>query len=181
MWPGFKFWCRSHMWEFAVSFLLCCERVLSADSGFPIRHLHISHNTPCLPLPKILHNLCFSVLLGVSAVPREIENNAYAKFWGANKVYYGRCANGEFQLDQKSNRRRWLGAGFSLFWVLQIPWLSMTFHDLRFSCHFSSNIFKTLLVLAYFFSFKQFNKTQTLVSTKMRAVRASSLSLLCHL
>ena len=95
--------------------LLCCERVLPGDSGFPFRHLHTSHNTPCLPLPKILHNLCFSVLLGVSAVPREIKNNAYAKFLGANKVYYGRCANGEFQLDQKSNRRRWLGAGFSLF------------------------------------------------------------------
>ena len=30
---------------------------------------------------------------------------------------------------------------------------SMTFHDLRFSCHFSSNTFKTLLFLAYFFSF----------------------------
>ena len=125
MWPGFKFWCRSHLWEFAVSFLLCCERVLSGDSGFPIRHLHISHNTPCLPLPKILHNLCFSVLLGVSAVPREIKNNAYAKFWGANKVYYGRCANGEFQLDQKSNRRRWLGAGFSLLSSSN----SMTFND----------------------------------------------------
>ena len=32
--------------------------------------------------PKILHNLCFSFLLGITAIPREIENNAYAKFWG---------------------------------------------------------------------------------------------------
>ena len=38
--------------------------------------------------PQILHNLCFSFLLGITAVPREIENNAYAKSWGANKVPY---------------------------------------------------------------------------------------------
>ena len=38
----------------------------------------------CRPPPqkKILHNLCFSLLLGITAVPREIENNAYAKFGG---------------------------------------------------------------------------------------------------
>ena len=59
-----------------------------------IRHLHISHNTPYLP-PKISHSLCFSFLLGITAVPREIENNAYARFWGANEVYYGRCASGK--------------------------------------------------------------------------------------
>ena len=59
------------------------------------RHSHISQNaSPYLPPPpspqKILHNLCFSFLLGITAVPREIENNAYAKFWVANKVYYGK-------------------------------------------------------------------------------------------
>ena len=43
----------------------------------------------------IMHLICFSFLLrGITAVPREIENNAYAKFWGANKVHYGRCASG---------------------------------------------------------------------------------------
>ena len=46
-----------------------------------IRLLHISHNAPYLP-SKVLHNLRFSFLLGITAVPREIENNAYAKFWG---------------------------------------------------------------------------------------------------
>ena len=49
----------------------------------PIRHLYTSHNAPYLP-PKIWHSLCFSFLLGITAVPREIENNAYAKFWGGN-------------------------------------------------------------------------------------------------
>ena len=36
----------------------------------------------------MVHNLCFSFLLDITAVPGEIENNAYAKFLGANKVYY---------------------------------------------------------------------------------------------
>ena len=53
-------------------------------------HLHISHNAPYLP-PKILHSRCFSFLLGITAFLREIENNACAEFWGANKVHYGRC------------------------------------------------------------------------------------------
>ena len=42
---------------------------------------------------KILSNLCFS-FLQIKIVPREIEDNAYGKFCGPDKVYYGRCANG---------------------------------------------------------------------------------------
>ena len=55
-----------------------------------IRHLRMSHNAPYLP-PKILHNLsgCFSFLLDITAVPREIENNAYVKFWGARRRIMG--------------------------------------------------------------------------------------------
>ena len=34
----------------------------------------------CPPPPRIIfHNLCFSFILGITVVPREIENNAYAK------------------------------------------------------------------------------------------------------
>ena len=58
-----------------------------------IRHLHISHNAPYL-LPQILHNLCFLFLLRFTAIQREIENNAYGKCCGANKVQYGRCVSG---------------------------------------------------------------------------------------
>ena len=69
----------------------------------PICHLHIFHyhNAPYLrppspppPPPKKMHNLCFLFLLGITAIPREIENKVYAKFWGAHKVHYGRCASG---------------------------------------------------------------------------------------
>ena len=63
-----------------------------------IHHFHISHNALCLPPPpppkkKKLHNHCSKFLLGRLYVPGEIENNAYAKFWGANRVYYGKCGN----------------------------------------------------------------------------------------
>ena len=52
--------------------------------------------------PKILRNLCVSFLLGITVVPREIENNAYAKFWGANKMHYGRCASGIYMSNYSS-------------------------------------------------------------------------------
>ena len=35
---------------------------------------------------RILHNQCFQILQGITVVPREIENNGYAKFWVVNKV-----------------------------------------------------------------------------------------------
>ena len=44
---------------------------------------------------NILHNLFLSFVLGITAVPGETENSAYAKFWGANKVHYGKCGSGE--------------------------------------------------------------------------------------
>ena len=46
------------------------------------------HNTLCRP-SKILHKHCLQFLLGLTIGPREIENNAYAKFWRDNKEYYG--------------------------------------------------------------------------------------------
>ena len=53
----------------------------------PLAHLpQCTLFAPPPPPPQILHNLCFSFLLGITAVLREIENDAYVKFWGANKV-----------------------------------------------------------------------------------------------
>ena len=72
-----------------------------------IRHLHISHNAHYLT-PKISHSLCFSFLLDITAVPREIENNAYARFWGANKVYYGGCASGKCNIIGGKQGVLWL-------------------------------------------------------------------------
>ena len=63
-------------------------RRLWVTKVLPICHIHNSHNAPYLP-PKILHNLCFPFLLGITAVPREIENNAHAKFGGQIRYIMG--------------------------------------------------------------------------------------------
>ena len=55
----------------------------------------MDHNAPCLP-PQILHNHCFQSLLDITVVPREIQDDGYAKLWGVNKVHYGLCENGEW-------------------------------------------------------------------------------------
>ena len=53
-----------------------------------IGHFGKYHNILYLS-PQILHKLCLQFLLGFTMVPREKKNNAYAKFWGTNKEYYG--------------------------------------------------------------------------------------------
>ena len=53
-----------------------------------IAHFEKYHNTLCLS-PQILHKHCFQFLLGLTMVPRENKNNAYAKFGGTNNKYYG--------------------------------------------------------------------------------------------
>ena len=52
-----------------------------------MRHFHISHNAPYLHAKiLIMYYLRFSF---TGSVPREIENNAYAKFWGQIKCILG--------------------------------------------------------------------------------------------
>ena len=53
----------------------------TSEGHVGVRLANMPLNAPSLS-PKILQNLCFSFLLGITAVPGEIENNAYAKFWG---------------------------------------------------------------------------------------------------
>ena len=58
-----------------------------------VRHYHIDHNAPCPPPPpppkkkkkkkkKKLYNYCFQFLLGITVIPREIEDNGCAKILG---------------------------------------------------------------------------------------------------
>ena len=66
-------------------------------------HFHVNGFALSLAL---LRGFYFSFLLGITVVPREIEENSYAKFWGANKVYYGdvQIANGLLHAEEaKSN------------------------------------------------------------------------------
>ena len=69
---------HSHEEESKLAFF---KNVVYATSKFPIIHL--------LCPEKILHNLCFSFVLGITAVPRETENSAYAKFGGQIRCIMG--------------------------------------------------------------------------------------------
>ena len=44
-----------------------------------IYHFHLYHNAPHLLL-NILHSQCFQFFLGITVVPREIEDNGYTNF-----------------------------------------------------------------------------------------------------
>ena len=75
-----------------------------ATSTSPIMHFIC----PLPPPPKKKKKNCItfsSFLLGITAIPIEIEKNTYANFfffgaggggWGANKVHYGRCVSAIF-------------------------------------------------------------------------------------
>ena len=44
----------------------------------------------------VFPNHCYQFHWGSTIVPKEIEKNAYARFWGANRAHYEQCENGEF-------------------------------------------------------------------------------------
>ena len=56
-------------------------------------HFAKYHDTLCLS-PQILHKHCFQFLLGLTLVPRENKDSAYAKFGGTNKEYYDMFRDG---------------------------------------------------------------------------------------
>ena len=58
------------------------------DYVHPDDHTKPTYNTLYCP-SKILHKHCFQFLVVLTITPREIENNAYAKFWRDNNEYYG--------------------------------------------------------------------------------------------
>ena len=63
-----------------------------------IRHC-TSPITQLICPPKFCITLVFHFSLGITAVPREIENNAYAKFWGQI-----RCILGDVQVVNNGSR-----------------------------------------------------------------------------
>ena len=61
---------RTHSSVPSVSLL----REFDLYSNLSIHYFHIDHNAPCLT-PKILHNSCFQFLVGITVVPKEIQDN----------------------------------------------------------------------------------------------------------
>ena len=65
------------------------------------QYLYVTCTSTIIQLIPPPPPLKFCITLSISpgyftAVPREIENNVYAKFWGANKVHYRRWASGVY-------------------------------------------------------------------------------------
>ena len=65
--------------------------VMSREKG-SAHHFHRDHNAPFFSPPpppptptKKIHNRCFHFLLGITVVPRQIEGNVHAKFWGGKQ------------------------------------------------------------------------------------------------
>ena len=70
--------------RFILNLYLCfCNKNYS-----PLAHLQkytLFAHPPPLPAPKKMHDLCILFPMGISAIPRETEDNNYAKcfsFWG---------------------------------------------------------------------------------------------------
>ena len=82
---------RLRFWHLIFEWGMVGENFLHRTGFF--FHSHIPHNAPYFP-SKFCITLCFSFLVAITAVLREIENSVHEKFWGANKVHYGRCASG---------------------------------------------------------------------------------------
>ena len=54
----------------------------------------MDHNAACLR-PRILHNHCFQSLLGITVIPRDFQDNGYAKFLGVKQGALWSMQNGE--------------------------------------------------------------------------------------
>ena len=98
-------WNNFHKWKPRQSWNSSNQIATISNRNFSIHHFLKSH--------------CLQFLLGHEDVPREIESNAYAKFWGVNKVYYGIWESSEdkIQTVNKPVGWRWAFKGF----LLQVP------------------------------------------------------------
>ena len=64
------------------------DRLWDKNVYLHIRHFHITHNAPYLPT-KILHNLCFSFLLGITAVQEKLKTMLVQNFGGQIRCIMG--------------------------------------------------------------------------------------------
>ena len=67
--------------------------------------MHISQNAPYLP-PKIFISIVLNFSWDSCYTWEKWKSKDYAKFWGANKVYYGRCTSSELPFFYKERSRR---------------------------------------------------------------------------
>ena len=116
----------------------------SKITAFCIRWVQFSHNIPCFLLPKPNPNpppppppypkfymitIVLNYPYGDFNTQEKLQNKGYAKIGGANKVYYGRCANWLFYQYHLSKGKVYLSQStFSrphlerrVYWILTSP------------------------------------------------------------
>ena len=77
---------------------------MHATSTFHVMHLIYSPPPP--PQKKIFHHYFFQFLSGrLYKYPGEVKNKGCAKFWGANKVHYGKRGSGVTVLRKRDEIR----------------------------------------------------------------------------
>ena len=86
-----------------------------------IRHLQISHNAPYLPA-KILPNLCFLFLLGITAIPREFELKIGSSGHKKERGALGRHARKEGAPAREAHENRFnsLSENAEIFYWLRV-------------------------------------------------------------
>ena len=105
-------WCET----FVVKMSFICMRITN--------HFHVNGFALGLAL---LRGFCFSFLLGITVVPREIEDNSHAKFWGGKQGLLWGCANCKWPVA--------CGGGQVKSWIIE-RW--STYRSRRSSNHFVS-------------------------------------------
>ena len=110
--------------------------------------LHISPNAPCLSPKFCITRSCFWFFLGIKTFPREIENwNAYAKFWVANKVHFGKCKSCEYKFQIRDSPHSPCSATYS--------WRTKIFKSLASRPSFASFLSRSK-GFVFFFNFTLF-------------------------
>ena len=97
--------------------------------GDEICHFHIPHNVLYLP-PQFCISIAFNFSWDSCNTQGEMENNGYAKFWGANKVHYGNCGSGiigkTFVTHSLLNTKNIPCCMYT--WIAQLPIIVFTCH-----------------------------------------------------
>ena len=81
------------------------EEVIKNFILFKIVNVHPNQHS-VIPPKKIWHNYCFQFLFGrLYKYPGEMKNKGCAKFWGTNKVHYGKRGSGVTVLRKRDEIR----------------------------------------------------------------------------
>ena len=76
----------SLFWQLPLTWRKWCHVKKALFTIFSETTMHLNYPVPPSPPPqKKIRNHCFHFVLGITVVPRQIEGNVHAKFWGGKQ------------------------------------------------------------------------------------------------